>query len=196
MKGSGYGRAMTDGIDEIFDLFRRFGEDGYGEDLSLERHMLQSAAMAQSQCAPDSLIVAALLHDIGYFVAADLVRDDVATAAQHVGADHEAIGAIWLSRVFDEAVTGPIALHVGAKRYLCLRDPSYYTKLSDASRISLTVQGGPMSVAEAAIFSNHPAFEDALRLRLWDDGGKHLGAAAPSLETFRGLLKSTRRQQA
>jgi len=187
---------MTEVIDEIFELFRRFGGDGYGEYLSLERHMLQSAAMAQSQGAPDPLIVAALLHDIGYFVAADLALSNNAAYSRHVGADHEFIGADWLARAFGEAVTGPIALHVDAKRYLCHRDPGYQSRLSDASRTSLAVQGGPMTDTDAAVFTTHPAFEDALHLRLWDDGGKHLDAAVPSLDAFRGLLQSTCRQQA
>jgi predicted HD phosphohydrolase len=52
-------------VSEIFDLFARFGSGGYGEDLSLESHMLQSAALAESLGAPPNLVVAALLHDIG-----------------------------------------------------------------------------------------------------------------------------------
>jgi gamma-butyrobetaine dioxygenase len=171
-------------IDEIFDLFARYGSSGYGEDLSLEQHMLQSAALAESLGASSSVIVAALLHDIGYFLQAD--TGAVVEAGQDFA--HEALGAAWLSRAFDEAVTAPIALHVEAKRYLCAVEPGYVDRLSEASQISLAVQGGVMSEAEATAFAANPAFETALLLRRCDDQGKDAASATRTLEHYRPLL--------
>ena len=175
---------MTTIVSEIFDLFARFGSGGYGEDLSLERHMLQSAALAESLGAPSNVVVAALLHDIGYFL-----HDD-SGAPVDAGRDfrHEAIGAAWLSRAFGEEVTAPIALHVQAKRYLCAVEPGYYDGLSDASRRSLAVQGGVMGEDETAAFAKAPAFEAALLLRRCDDRGKDVEGSTRTIEDYRGLM--------
>ena len=177
---------MTAIIDEILDLFARFGSGTYGEDLSLERHMLQSAAMAQSLGADDKVIAAALLHDIGYFLYA------YSEASLNAGRDfaHESLGATWLSRGFYEAVTAPIALHVSAKRYLCAVEPGYFDHLSDASRRSLAVQGGVMTEAEVQAFARLPAFEAAVILRRCDDLGKDVAAPTGGIEHYRGLLES------
>ena len=171
-------------VDEIFALFARYGSSGYGEDLSLEQHMLQSAALAESLGAPSPVVVAALLHDIGYFLHA--ATGAVAEPGQDF--EHEALGAVWLSRAFDEAVTAPIALHVEAKRYLCAVEPGYLDQLSEASRISLAVQGGVMSQAQGAAFAANPAFETALLLRRCDNQGKDAALETRTLEHYRPLL--------
>ncbi len=183
---------MTGIIDDIFDLFGRFGADGYGEDISLERHMLQSAALAQSLAAPGHIVVAALLHDIGYFLHAD--ADTAVKAGRDFG--HEAIGAAWLSEAFGEEVTAPIALHVSAKRYLCAVEPGYLEQLSEASRLSLAVQGGIMTPDEAKAFANEPAFEAALMLRRCDDRGKDAATQTRTLEQYRELLTASLRRPA
>jgi [1-hydroxy-2-(trimethylamino)ethyl]phosphonate dioxygenase len=172
-------------VNQIFDLFARFGSEAYGEDISLERHMLQSAAQAQTLGAPRDVVVAALLHDIGYFLQ---------SGGEGIGDEHEALGALWLSRAFPERVTAPIALHVQAKRYLCAVGPAYYGQLSDASRLSLARQGGVMNDAEAAAFARHPAFDAALVLRRCDDGGKDTTVQTQSLDRYRGLLTESLRQ--
>src|SRR5690606_34508759 len=108
------------------------------------------------------------------------------------GADllHEARGARWLARLFPPAVTGPIALHVDAKRYICAVDPTYHDSLSAGSQASLVRQGGPMGSDEVARFEANPAHVDAVRLRHWDDSGKDVAAVdvAP-LSAFRALLE-------
>ena len=179
-------------VDDIFDLFARFGSEGYGEDLSLEQHMLQSAALAQSLGASPNAVAAALLHDIGYFLRAD------AGGAADPGQDfeHEALGAAWLSRGFGEAVTAPVALHVEAKRYLCLVEPGYFDQLSDASKLSLSVQGGVMNRAEAAAFEALPTFDSAILLRRCDDRGKDMAAEVRPLRSYRTLLVGCLRESA
>ncbi len=176
-------------VAEIFDLFARYGGGSYGEDLSLESHMLQTAAHAQAMGAPPPLVAAALLHDIGHF----LVLDAEAAAQAGVDLEHEAVGATWLSQAFGEDVTAPIALHVAAKRYLCAVEPGYFDALSDASRLSLVAQGGAFSEAEAAAFARRPAFEAAVLLRRCDDLGKDVSAQTRRVRDYEGLLIASMR---
>lgn len=176
-------------VDEIFDLFSHFGSGRYGEDLSLEEHMLQSAAMAQSLGAPRHVVVAALLHDIGYF----LHPGSETSIDQGRNLEHEALGSAWLSRAFNEEITSPIAFHVRAKRYLCAVEPEYFDRLSGASRKSLSIQGGIMNDEEIAAFMNERAFHDALILRHCDDLGKSMSAKTPTLKDYRELLVSSLR---
>ena len=153
--------------------------------------MLQSATMAESLGAPEKIVVAALLHDIGHFLPA------AGEVSVHKGRDieHAGLGAAWLSRAFDEDVTAPIALHVRAKRYLCAVEPGYFEQLSDASRLSLAVQGGVMSVDETEAFAKEPAFEAALIVRRCDDRGKEVSTQTQDLESYRGLLTASLRQR-
>ncbi len=180
---------MTAIVSEIVDLFSRFGARRYGEDLSLEDHMLQSAARARALGARDSLVVAALLHDIGHFLSAG----GETAVGDGLDLEHEALGAAWLSRAFGQDVTEPIALHVAAKRYLCAVQPDYYAGLSQASRLSLAVQGGVMSESEASTFAGRPAFEAALLLRRCDDAGKDASVETPPIDTYRDLLTAALR---
>ena len=146
--------------------------------------MIQSAVLAQRAGAPGALVAAALLHDIGYF----LHSESHNSIAEGRNIEHEALGAAWLSQAFGEEVTAPVALHVEAKRYLCTVNASYHARLSEASKLSLTAQGGPMKPAEVLAFEREPAFEAALALRHWDDLGKDMSLVSPPLESFRDLL--------
>jgi gamma-butyrobetaine dioxygenase len=176
-------------VDEIFDLFARFGGEAYGERLSLERHMLQTATMARSLGASDHLVAAALLHDIGYF----LDPESATMLREGRDMDHETRGAVWLAQGYDERVTAPVALHVKAKRYLCAVEPAYWDGLSDASKRTLAAQGGPFDATEVSRFEQHKAFRDAVLLRRCDDGGKDVAGQTESLEGFGGVLEATLR---
>ncbi len=173
-------------VDEIFAVFRRFGALHYGEDVTQMEHILQCGHLARTDGAPDPLIAAALLHDIGQFI------DDAGNAAEDKGIDarHEVTGADYLAPYFPEAVTGPVRLHVEAKRYLCATENGYFETLSPASRLSLRLQGGPHGAAEMDRFLALPAARDAIRLRRYDDMGKRRDWAVPDLESYRPLLES------
>jgi len=152
--------------------------------------MLQSAAVAQSQGAPDAVVVAALLHDIGYF----LYPESETSVHEGRNTEHEALGAAWLSRHFGSDVTAPVALHVEAKRYLCAIEPGYFEQLSDASRASLIVQGGIMREGEVAAFAKEPECQAAVILRRADDLGKDPTMRTPPLEHFRALMTASLKQ--
>lgn len=174
---------------DIMALFERFGNQSYGEGVSQLEHALQSAQLARQEGVGVELIAAALLHDVGHFLA-----DPAETAANQLrDARHEVVAAEWLAPLFGPAVTEPIRLHVEAKRCLCAERPVYLADLSAASRQSLAVQGGPHSPAEVASFLAHPHADAALRLRGWDDAAKVIGMPTPKLDEFFATLEAARR---
>ena len=174
-------------IDEIIDLFQRHGDAAYhGEAISQTEHALQSAALAERQGAPDTLVVAALLHDIGHL----LDGQDEDLADRGLDGRHEEAGCSWLAAHFGPKVTEPIRLHVAAKRYLCAVDPAYLAGLSPASRLSLSLQGGPLEAEKRADFESNPLYHDAIRLRHWDDTAKVPGLKVPGLEYYLARLEA------
>jgi phosphonate degradation associated HDIG domain protein len=173
-------------IDDVLALYDRWGADHYDEDLSQRDHALQTAALALAAGASDALIVAALLHDIGHLLALQTGSQE---GSRPVDLRHEASGARYLAGLFPSSVTGPIALHVRAKRYRCAVDHRYWDQLSAGSKRSLEVQGGPMTDDEAATFELLPGFANAVRLREWDDQGKVDGLDVVPLAAYRGHLE-------
>jgi len=174
-------------IDEILVVFEREGAQQYlGEPVSMTEHMLQSAHAAEQDAAPPHLVAAALLHDYGH-----LVHGGPEDAAE-LGIDthHEEVAHEFLVEHFGNDIAEPIRMHVAAKRYLCAVEPSYLDQLSEASVLSLQLQGGPFSAEEAVEFESSPHANDAVRLRRYDDVGKDPGLATPTLGHYRPLLES------
>ncbi|MEZ5142999.1 MAG: hypothetical protein R2726_10845 [Acidimicrobiales bacterium] len=174
-------------VDEILDLYRRFGAETYDEVVSQIDHARQTAALAQAAGAADALVAAALLHDVGHLL--DLEAGAAPPGPDTLDRHHEAAGARYLAGVFPPEVVGPVALHVAAKRYRCAVDPGHLVGLSDGSRRSLVVQGGPMTPAEAAAFEASPGHDEAVLLRGWDDAGKVEGLDVPSFASYGPLLE-------
>ena len=168
---------MTRVVEEIEALFARHGSESYGEGVTMLQHALQTAALAHAEGADDSLVIAALLHDVGHFLQP---TDD--SYGYH---KHDRSGGEWLAQRFGPAVSEPVRLHVAAKRYLCATEAEYFGRLSVASVHSLGKQGGPMSVPESAAFAALPHAGAAVRLRRWDDGGKVDGLHVPDLSSYR-----------
>ena len=166
------------GIDAIATLFEREGTREYfGEAVSVSAHMLQAGALAEAAGAPDHLIAAALLHDVGHL-------RSVASGAT----PHEEAGASWLAQWLPAEVTEAIRLHVAAKRYLCAVETEYVASLSSASLQSLATQGGPMSPLEREQFEGLPNAHAAVAVRRWDEAAKDPAAPTPAFEHFRPLL--------
>ncbi|THD65954.1 HD domain-containing protein [Phenylobacterium sp.] len=173
-------------VEGILELYERRGARHYGEGVSQLDHALQCAQLAAADGAGDSLVAAALLHDLGHLLEAD--------EAQALETDdrHEVHGAAALRGLFGPAVTQPIALHVAAKRYLCATEAGYESALSAASRQTLKLQGGPFSERQARRFEAVAHFADAVRLRRYDEGGKLDGAPHTPLGDYGALLRGLR----
>ena len=172
--------------DQIRDLFSERGHLAYGEGVSELQHALQAASLAQKDNAPNSLIVAALLHDIGHLLHG--LSEDV--AEQGIDGHHECIGEKWLEKYFGPEISQPVRLHVAAKRYQCTVNPDYLAHLSPASAKSFILQGGKMSEAETRAFEKNPFFKNALQLRTWDDNAKDPEMETPLLEHYLPLVKA------
>jgi [1-hydroxy-2-(trimethylamino)ethyl]phosphonate dioxygenase len=171
---------------EVLALYRARGAGAYfGERVSMSEHGLQAAWFAREENAPEPLVVAALLHDVGHLIEAvpDALADWITDAR------HEQVGARWLAARFGPEVSEPVRLHVPAKRYLCATDSSYFRQLSPASVHTLALQGGRMSADEVAAFEGEPYFREAVRVRRWDDQGKVAGLATPPLEDYVAMIE-------
>ena len=176
--------------DVVMDLLAGPGRAAYlGEPVSQAEHALQAASLAERDGAPDTLIIAALLHDVGHLV----LGNEADVADRGIDAHHEDAGAAWLADHFGAEVAGPARLHVAAKRYLCAVDPGYLDGLSDASKLSLTLQGGPMSPTDVARFEQDPYYAMAVRLRRWDDEAKISGLDVPGPEHYRARIEAVAR---
>jgi phosphonate degradation associated HDIG domain protein len=171
---------------EILALYAARGASAYfGECVSMTGHALQAAHFARAEAAPEALVVAALLHDVGHLL------EDLPDAIEEwtLDARHEEIGARWLARRFDAAVYEPVRLHVPAKRYLCATDAGYFARLSPASVHTLKLQGGAMSAGELAHFEAQPWSREAVRVRRWDDQGKVAGLRTLALGDYAPLIE-------
>ena len=170
-------------LGDIFE--RRGGEEYLGEPVTMAQHMLQGACLAEQQGEDETIIVAALLHDIGHFTSefGTFSMDD--TSDKY----HEEAGARVLERFFPAIVTDCVRLHVAAKRYICATDPDYLAQLSEASIHSLKRQGGPMDAAEIAAFERHPNLREIVRVRHLDDAGKVAGMATPGFAHYAPMVQ-------
>jgi len=173
-------------VEFIADIFERRGAESYlGEPVTMSEHMLQGAWLAEQDGAPEELVAAALLHDIGHYTSefGTYSPDDVED--KH----HDEAGGEVLAPFFPPVIVECVRLHVAAKLYLCATDPTYFSKLSPASVHTLSLQGGPMSAAEVAEFRSNPFHEEAVRVRIWDEGGKIANMKTRAFRDYVPLLE-------
>ena len=139
-------------IEKIISNFKNNKSLYIGENVTISEHMIQAAMIAEKSKSKDFLICSCLLHDYGHFILDDpdeLVR-------KNKDGKHEDIGYEYLKKFFKREVVEPIKHHVMAKRYLA-RDKKYYNKLSNASIVSLELQGGLLNRKEAKLFEKEDA---------------------------------------
>ncbi|MEI9401475.1 HD domain-containing protein [Mesorhizobium argentiipisi] len=173
-------------VEFIADIFERRGAESYlGEPVTMSEHMLQGAWLAEQDGAPEELVAAALLHDIGHYTSefGTYSPDDVED--KH----HDEAGGEMLAPFFPPVIVECVRLHVSAKRYLCATDPTYFSKLSPASVHTLSLQGGPMSAEEVAEFRSNPFHDEAVRVRIWDEGGKIANMKTRAFRDYVPLLE-------
>ena len=179
-------------VDEILSYLKKAGSESYlgpqEESVTQLAHSLQAAERAQAfvnslppghaLLSPSSpvpvsdIVLAALLHDVGHMI---LSRPDSWEATAGQSEQHEWVGYHYLSaHGFSAPVAQLVLGHVQAKRYLTAREPGYYERLSDSSRMTLVGQGGPMREEEAAEFERGDLFDIKLRMRVWDEEAKEV----------------------
>jgi phosphonate degradation associated HDIG domain protein len=173
-------------LDDVLRTYREHGHRHYGEDVTELQHALQCATFAQEAGEPPAVAAAALLHDYGHLC--HQLGEDIATHG--VDARHEHIGYNKLKGLFTNEIVDACRLHVAAKRYLCWKERAYLDSLSDASRQSLQLQGGPMNADDAREFESEPYFDLAVRVRRYDDMGKLPDMVTPGLDSFIPLLQT------
>jgi phosphonate degradation associated HDIG domain protein len=173
--------------DEIMQLYESYGGSEYaGEKVSQLEHMVQAAQLAEEKGFDEEVILAAFLHDIGHIAE----QADGENEMDGFGLkDHEAIGSVYLlEKGFSLKIARLVGSHVNAKRYLTRKDPEYYNQLSDASKRTLSYQGGMMSQQEAEQFEKDPLFSEIILMRKWDEQAKIQHKPLPDLHRYRTMM--------
>jgi predicted HD phosphohydrolase len=179
-------------LDALRDVYEGRADRPYGlSQVNQRLHAVQAAHHARRERLSPSLVVAALLHDVGHMVHG---------LGEHPAADgiddrHEAVGADWLASLFGPSVVEPVRLHVAAKRWLCATEPGYFARLTRDSVESLALQGGPMTRAQAAEFEATPWWRDAVALRRCDEAAKDPAGPRPAFDDFAPEIVAALRAQ-
>jgi predicted HD phosphohydrolase len=172
---------MGDRSLNIAGLLATQGATRRGEEpVSALDHALQCAALARAARAPDEVVLAALLHDVGH-----LINEVEETPFTH----HGLWGARFLHPFVPARVAWLVKHHVMAKRYLCTVDRAYAESLSIGSLRSWIRQGGRLDRETRRELESQPWLPDLLAIRRWDEAAKVPGAVVPALDAYRGLLE-------
>jgi len=172
-------------IDKIISNFINNKSLYIGEKITISEHMIQSAMLAEKSKSNNDLICSCLLHDYGHFIIDDpdeLVKNDK-------DGYHESVGYEYLKSFFKKEIVEPIKYHVLAKKYLA-RNKKYYNLLSDASKISLKLQGGILNKKESNEFEKMPFFKNTIKLRKFDELAKKTNIKIKSINDYKDLLSS------
>ena len=172
-------------IEKIITNFKNNKSLYIGEKVTIAEHMIQSAMIAEKSKSKNNLVCSCLLHDYGHFILDD--PDELVKKKQD--GKHEDIGYEYLKKFFTKEVVEPIKNHVLAKRYLA-RDKKYYNKLSEASIVSLKLQGGLLNSTEAKSFEKEKFFQESIKLRKFDEAAKKVGVEIKDIIEYKNLLKA------
>ena len=172
-------------IDKIISNFINNKSLYIGEKITISEHMIQSAMLAEKSKSNDDLICSCFLHDYGHFIIDypdELVKNDK-------DGYHESMGYEYLKSFFKKEIVEPIKYHVLAKRYLA-RNKKYYNLLSDASKISLKLQGGILNKKESNEFEKMSFFKNTIKLRKFDETAKKTNIKIKYITDYKKLLIS------
>lgn len=179
-------------VEALFEYLTREEHGDYlGESISQLEHSLQAAMLAADSGADEDTILGALLHDIGQFIPTTSLSkkqapDILSPSGAFVGrGSHDEFGEAYLRDFgFSEKVCQLVGGHVIAKRYLTAVDESYFDALSEASKITLKHQGGPMSADEVTRANQDPWIKQKVQVRIWDDLAKNPDVKAPPITNY------------
>tara|TARA_Y100001960_G_scaffold276951_1_gene307422 strand:+ start:232 stop:768 length:537 start_codon:yes stop_codon:yes gene_type:complete len=172
-------------LDKIISNFKNNKSLYIGEKLTMSEHMIQSAMLAEKAKCNDNLVCSCLLHDYGHFI----IEDPYSLVNNNKDGEHEAIGYEYLKKFFNKEIVEPIKYHVLAKRYLA-RNKKYFNFLSEASKISLKLQGGILNNDESKEFKKKKYFKNSILVRKFDEAAKKTNIKMKSIDNYKSLLKS------
>ena len=172
-------------IDQITSNFLNNKSLYLGEKVTMSEHMIQTAMLAEKAKCDDDLICSSLLHDYGHFI----LENPDELVKENLDGKHEDIGYEYLKNIFKKEIIEPIKYHVQAKRYLA-RDEKYFNLLSEASKISLKLQGGILKDEESIIFEVQDYFKSTILLRKFDEAAKKTDIKMKSIHDYKKLLTS------
>ena len=172
-------------IDKIISNFINNKSVYIGEKVTISEHMIQSAMIAEKAKSQNSLICSCLLHDYGHFI----LENPDKLVRKKIDGKHEDIGYEYLKKFFKKEVVEPIKYHVLAKRYLAKRK-KYFNSLSEASKISLKLQGGALNKKESKEFEKKDFFKQTIKLRKFDEAAKKTDIKMKSIIEYKNLLSS------
>lgn len=153
---------------------------------SYQAFALRAAAVAKSQNANDSTVLAALLMDIGH-----LLEHPDARHHPHLGVlNHAETGAAFLRSIgFSASVTGLIEEHSHAIRYLSAR-PGGFESLSPFDQMLVNELGGPLSGHDADVFADRAISFTILMLRNCEEQALLRDGPVPPWEAYRTLIEN------
>ena len=172
-------------VDKIISNFTNNKSLYIGEKVTMSEHMIQTAMLAEKAKCNDDLICSCLLHDYGHFI----LDNPDELVKENLDGKHEDIGYEYLKNIFKKEIIEPIKYHVQAKRYLA-RDKNYFESLSEASKISLKLQGGVLKDDESTKFEEQDYFKSTILLRKFDDAAKKTDIKMKSIHDYKKLLTS------
>ena len=167
-------------LEKIISNFKNNKSLYIGEKITISEHMIQSAMLAEKAKCNDNLICSCLLHDYGHF----LIENPDSLVMNDKDGKHESIGYEYLKKFFKKEIVEPIKYHVLAKRYLA-RDKKYFNNLSDASKISLKLQGGLLNNEESTEFEKQSYFKSAILLRKFDEAAKRTDVKIKTIQDIK-----------
>lgn len=160
-------------FEELVEVYGEYGGEKYmiQEEITQRAHVLQAAYIAHAAGAPDDFVIALLFHDIGQVAIEQYVGQ-----VDYLHENHDEIGGDWMSvRGFPSHVCDFVRYHTLAKVVLCSMDPTYYDRLSTASKISYKIQKEKFGEEALAAFINHPYAKEFMASRRCDDMSKIVG---------------------
>ena len=172
-------------LDKIISNFKNNKSLYIGEKLTMSQHMIQSAMLAEKAKCNDNIVCSCLLHDYGHFI----IENPDSFVKNNEDGEHESIGYEYLKKFFNKEIVEPIKYHVLAKRYLS-RNKKYFNNLSEASKVSLKLQGGVLDKKECKEFEKKEFFKSAIRLRKFDESAKKSNVKIKSINDYEDLLSS------
>ena len=172
-------------LDKIISNFKNNKSLYIGEKITISEHMIQSAMLAEKTKSKDAFICSCLLHDYGHFI----IEDPDGLVKNNKDGNHESIGYEYLKKFFKKEIVEPVKYHVIAKRYLA-RDKKYFNFLSEASKISLKLQGGVLNDNESNEFKKKKYFKNSVLVRKFDEAAKETNIKMKKFDDYVSLLKS------